>query len=84
MGEGGVRSGICKVVSRDEDGLDIRDGVLLGGDDPFLHVAHVGGKGGLAPHGGGDTAQKGGHLGPTISPVSHTRARPPGGSFIWP
>ena len=66
MGEG-ARSRICQVVSRDVDGLDIRDGALLGGDDPFLHVAHVGGEGGLAPHGGGDSAQKGRHLGPTLS-----------------
>ena len=74
MGEG-VRSRICQVVSRDVDGLDLRDGALLGGGDPFLHGAHLGGEGGLAPHGGEDTAQQGGHLGPAMSPVRHTRAR---------
>ena len=66
MDECGGSSGICQ-VSRDVDGLDLRDGALLGGGDPFLHGAHVGGEGGLAPHGG--------HLGPAMSPVRHTRAR---------
>ncbi len=39
------------------------DGSLLGGGDPFLHGAHVGGEGWLVAHGGRDTTQEGGHLG---------------------
>ncbi len=39
------------------------DGPLLGGGDPFLHGAHVGGESRLVAHSGRDTTQEGGHLG---------------------
>ncbi len=49
-----------------EEYLDRGDGALLGGGDPLLHAAHVGGQGGLVAHSGGNTAQKGRHLGTSL------------------
>ena len=62
MGKGGGGSRICQVISRHVDGLYGGDGSLLGGGDPLLHAAHVGGQGWLVAHSGGDTTEQGGHL----------------------
>ncbi len=63
MGEGGRGGGIGEVISGDVDSLDRGDGSLGGGGDALLEPSHVSGEGRLVPDGGGDAAEKGGHLG---------------------
>ena len=59
-GSGGGR--ISQVVGRDVDCLDRGNRPLLGGGDPLLERAHLGGQSGLIAHGRGHAAQQGRNL----------------------
>lgn len=63
VSEGGGGGRVSQVVSRHVDRLDGSNRALVGGGDTLLHSTHVDGQGGLVTDGGGDTTQKGGHLG---------------------
>jgi peptide chain release factor 1 len=67
MGEGGGRSGISQIISRDVDGLDGGNGTLGGGGNTLLHTTHVDGESGLVTDGRGNTTEKGRHLGTGLS-----------------
>ena len=63
VSEGGGRGGIGKIIGRHVDGLDGGNGTLGGGGNTLLEATHVRGKSGLVTDGGGNTSEKGGHLG---------------------
>lgn len=63
VSEGGGGCGVSQVICGDVDGLDGGNGTLLGGGNTLLHTTHVGGKSGLVTDSGGDTTEKGRHLG---------------------
>ncbi|KAI6773495.1 hypothetical protein HG531_000344 [Fusarium graminearum] len=67
MGEGGGRSRISQIVSRDVDSLDRGNGTLLGGGNTLLHTTHIDGESGLVTDGRGDTTQQGRHLRTSLS-----------------
>ena len=61
--ERGGRCRVGQVVCGDVDGLDGRDGALLGGGDALLQLAHLGGQRGLVADGRRHAAEKCGDLG---------------------
>ena len=63
VSEGGGRGGIGKIISGHEHSLDGGNGSLGGGGNTLLEATHVRGKSGLVTDGGGNTSEKGGHLG---------------------
>lgn len=63
MREGGGRGGIGEIIGRHVHSLDGGNGPLGGGGDSLLEGTEIGGQGGLVSHSGGDTSEKGGHLG---------------------
>jgi peptide chain release factor 1 len=67
VSKGGGRSRIGQIISRDVDGLDGSDGTLLGSGNTLLQGTHISGKGGLVTDSGGNTTQKGRHLGTGLS-----------------
>jgi len=67
MSESGGGSGIGQIISRHVDSLDGGDGTGTGGGNTLLEGTQIGGKGGLISDSGGNTSQKGGHLGAGLS-----------------
>ena len=63
MREGRGRGGIGQVVRRDVHGLEGGDGAFLGGGDPLLEIAHLGGQSGLVTHCRRRASQQRAHLG---------------------
>jgi peptide chain release factor 1 len=63
VGEGGSGGGIGKIIGRHVHGLDGGNGSYTGGGNALLEETHISGEGGLVTDSGGDTAEKGGHLG---------------------
>eukprot|EP00128_Syssomonas_multiformis_P016704 Colp12_sorted_trinity150504_noHs@24768 len=67
VSEGGGRGGISKIVGGHVNGLHGGNGTLLGGGNTLLHSTHVGGEGWLVTDSGGNTTEKGRHLGTGLS-----------------
>jgi len=66
MGEGGGGRGIGKIISGHEDGLDGGNGTSTGSGNTLLEGTKIGGESGLISDSGGDTSEKGGHLGASL------------------
>ena len=62
VGEGGGRSGVGEVIRRHVHRLHRGDGTALGGGDPLLHGAHLGGQRGLVTHGARHPAEQCAHF----------------------
>jgi hypothetical protein len=63
MSESGGGSGIGKIISGHVDGLHGGDRSSLGGSNTLLEGTQIGSEGRLVTHSGGNTAEKGRHLG---------------------
>ena len=64
--EGGGGGGIGDIIGRDVDGLDGGNGTLGGGGNTLLEHTKILSEGGLVTDGGGNTAEKGRHLGVSL------------------